>query len=266
MLDTAAHVVLAPTAVDTDGRLFSPISSWLIDSGASNHMTPVLSDLIADVTPCTQLVQVANGVIIPAPKKGTARIRLFDINGLAPVDVLLANVLYTPGLNRRLLSVPQWNEAGGSIHFNAHYTELTLIDDSTTDTTITVRVNAPFTSFSQEHVQSAHDAVATTPATVTPATTTQAPVSPVKTKRKMAIPSGLLHRRLGHRSVAALGAGSEADVWDDATMTFENDPFCWGCKVVLARQANRGSSPLASDAPLKAGDLLMVDVIPNPSR
>ncbi len=174
-------------------------------------MTPVLSDLIDDVTDSTQLVQVANGVIIPAPKKGTARIRLFDINGLAPVDVLLANVLYTPGLNRRLLSVPQWNEAGGSISFSANYTEMTLLDDSTVDKTITVRVHAPFTSFGQEHVESAHDTGVT--ATTAPATTTPTSTEVVTTqtpKRKMAIPSALLHRRLGHRSIAALGAGSDA--------------------------------------------------------
>ena len=133
--------------------------------------------------------------------------------------------------NRRLLSVPQWNNAGGSINFNANYTEMALLDDSTIDTAITVRVHAPFTAFGQEHVEQANGTAAQ-PTSKRP--TTPAPV----TKRKMAIPSGLLHRRLGHRSVAALGAGSEADVWSDSTMSFENDTFCWGCKVVLARQAN----------------------------
>jgi hypothetical protein len=61
---------------------------------------------------------------------------------------------------------------------------------------------------------------------------------------KKAVSSDLLHRRLGHRTVNSIMAGSINKVWADATMRWEHDNFCDGCQVVTARLANRGKSPL----------------------
>ena len=48
----------------------SELSEWLIDSGCSNHMIPYEDDLITDIGSSKSLVEVANGNIVKAPKKG----------------------------------------------------------------------------------------------------------------------------------------------------------------------------------------------------
>ena len=56
----------------------SELSEWLIDSGCSNHMTAYEDDLITAIGSSKSLVEVANGNIVKAPKKGTAFIQIFS--------------------------------------------------------------------------------------------------------------------------------------------------------------------------------------------
>ena len=57
----------------------SELSEWLIGSGCSNHMTPFEDDLITNIGSSKSLVEVANGNIVKAPKKGTAFIRIVNV-------------------------------------------------------------------------------------------------------------------------------------------------------------------------------------------
>ena len=77
----------------------SELSEWLIDSGCSNHMTPYEDDLITDIGSSKSLVEVANGNIAKAPKKGTAFIRMVDVMINKTFEILLEDVLYIPGLS-----------------------------------------------------------------------------------------------------------------------------------------------------------------------
>ena len=92
------------------------------------------------------------------------------------------------------------------------------------------------------------------------------PTTALSTTSKTPIPSNLLHRRLGHRSISALGAASEADIWQDSALKLESEDFCWDCKIAFSRKANRGKSSLDSDPNLKAGEYLMLDIQTNPGR
>ncbi len=81
---------------------------------------------------------------------------------------------------------------------------------------------------------------------------------------KQAVSSDLLHRRLGHRTIAAIMAGSRNDVWADTTMRWEHDNYCDSCQVVTARLANRGKSPLdVGNEAMQPGEYIMVDLVPN---
>ena len=88
---------------------------WLIDSGCSNHMTPYENDLIHDISSSRSLVEVANGNIVKAPKRGTVAICITDVKTMKIQNIHLESVLYVPGLGRRLFSVPQWTDSGGSM-------------------------------------------------------------------------------------------------------------------------------------------------------
>ena len=71
----------------------SELSEWLIDSGCSNHMTPLEDDLITDIGSSKSLVEVANGNIVKAPKKRTAFIQIVDVKTHKTFDILLEDVL-----------------------------------------------------------------------------------------------------------------------------------------------------------------------------
>ncbi|KAJ1433729.1 retrovirus-related Pol polyprotein from transposon TNT 1-94 [Sesbania bispinosa] len=74
-------------------------TSWIIDTGASNHMTSNLKELhdVHDIVPCP--VGLPDGDRTNATKEGT----IFLEGGLK-----LANVLYVPKLNCSLLSVSHY--------------------------------------------------------------------------------------------------------------------------------------------------------------
>ena len=91
------------------------ITEWLIDSGASEHFTPYFTDFIGPTRMSKCNVEVATGVLVPGKSVGTVKIRITDIKTHETCYVLLNNVIHVPGLNRRLISVHQWNLSGGNI-------------------------------------------------------------------------------------------------------------------------------------------------------
>ena len=95
-------VTMATTNTQTDNpqHKYSELSEWLIDSGCSNHMTPFEDDLISDVTKSKALVEVANGNIVKAPKKGTVKIKIVDALDNSSYEILLEDILFVPGLSR----------------------------------------------------------------------------------------------------------------------------------------------------------------------
>ena len=237
--------VLSSKNQDLNNSGYTNISEWLVDSGCSIHMTPYESDLITDKKKSNVLVQVANGNIVKAQSIGTTRIKINDITGKPPQDVLLEEVLYIPGLSRRLFSVSQWTNSGGVCSFGVD--KCTLSYKAPNDNiSFSQTIHAPFNLH--------HDTSFLTPTTA------------LQTQAKTPIPSNLLHRRLGHRSITALGAASEADIWADSTLQLEAEEFCWDCKVAFSRKANRGKSSLDSDPDIKAGEYLMLDIQTNPGK
>ena len=62
-------------------------------------MTPFPEDIILDITSSKSLVEVANGNIVKAPKKGTASIKITDVLNDSTYDILLEDVLFVPGLS-----------------------------------------------------------------------------------------------------------------------------------------------------------------------
>ena len=69
----------------------------------------------------------------------------------------------------------------------------------------------------------------------------------------------LMHHRLGHRSTRSLMAGDTANVWEDAELKIDADPFCTSCKISFMNKKARSKVPLKSKAPFKWG---FMDVIP----
>ena len=60
----------------------SQLTNWILDSGATCHMTPEVTDFFPGTLEDTdKFIEVADGHHVTAKQKGLVRIRMFDDNG-----------------------------------------------------------------------------------------------------------------------------------------------------------------------------------------
>ena len=72
----------------------------------------------------------------------------------------------------------------------------------------------------------------------------------------------LMHQRLGNRSTRSLMAGDTANVWEDAELKIDPDPFCTSCKISSMNKKAISKVLLKPKAPFK---WVFMDVIPSTS-
>ena len=53
-----------------------------------------------------------------------------------------------------------------------------------------------------------------------------------KNPKRKKIALELMHQRLGHRSTRSLIAGDTVNIWEDAELKIDEDPFCTSCKFL----------------------------------
>ena len=76
----------------------------------------------------------------------------------------------------------------------------------------------------------------------------------------MKIALELMHQRLGHRYTRSLVAGDTANVWEDAELKIDPDPFGTSCKISSMNKKARSKLPLNPKAPFK---WVFMDIIPS---
>ena len=65
------------------------LTNWILDSGATCHMTPEVSDFIPDTLEDTdKYIEVAGGHHVTAKQKGKVRIKMCDNNGKTSIITL----------------------------------------------------------------------------------------------------------------------------------------------------------------------------------
>jgi hypothetical protein len=219
--------------------------NFVPDTGASKHMTPRLDDLF-DVEEGLDLsVEVADGHIIKCTKVGKIKISMIDDDGI-PMEAILHNVMYVPGLSRRLFSITTFAEHGHKAIVVKNSIQFLFNAVNNTISSVTVPFTAGCTLAT--HVKSS----------VTVPTTYKIGDSSTKTR----ISLELLYKRLASRSQRSLLAAANHDVWQDATVRMENDPDLIGVQVSTIRAADRIKFPSTpSDF---AGQLVGVDLLPFP--
>ena len=79
-------------------------------------------------------------------------------------------------------------------------------------------------------------------------------------RKKIAL--DLLHQILGHRSTRALLAGDTANIWEDAELRIDPDPFCTSCQISSMKKKARSKIPLKPKAPFK---WVFMDIVPSTS-
>ena len=83
----------------------SQLTNWILDSGATCHMKPEVSDFItASLEDTDKHIEVADGDHVTSKQKGQVRIKMCDDNG-DPFITTLHNILLVPDLCDRLFSI-----------------------------------------------------------------------------------------------------------------------------------------------------------------
>jgi hypothetical protein len=110
------------------------LNNYLPDSGATQHMTPRSADLINVVEGQNLGVGVADGHIIKCSTTGDVLIKMLDDNG-DEFTATLKDVMYVPGLSRRLFSITKFarhghvaviKDNGIILYFEPHTAAVTL--------------------------------------------------------------------------------------------------------------------------------------------
>ena len=96
----------------------SQLTDWILDSGATCHMTPEVTDFIpGSLEDTDKFIEVAEGHHVIAKQKGSLCIQMFDDKGKTFVATLY-NVLLAPDLCDRLFSIITLMNAGHTCLFH----------------------------------------------------------------------------------------------------------------------------------------------------
>ncbi len=87
------------------------LNNYLPDSGATQHMTPHLADLVDAVKGQNLGVEVADSHVIKCTTTGKIKVRMLDDNG-EQLDVTLMDIMYVPGLSQWLFSIAKFAHHG----------------------------------------------------------------------------------------------------------------------------------------------------------
>ncbi len=171
-------------------------------------MTPRLANL-QDMVEGQQLgVEVADGQIIRCSTTGNIQINMHDDNGNT-LNATLSDVMYLPGLNRRLFSVTQFAQHGHCTIVQQHGTTL-LFGLCHLPVTIPHHSNGKTIASNLSVTKSTTNA--------NEPLYHRIPAYCNKDQDKKRLPLELLHQRLGHRKCHTLLAASEYNLWEDSTV------------------------------------------------
>ena len=103
----------------------SQLTNWILDSGATCHMKPEVSDFIpGSLEDTDKFIEVADRHHVMEKQKGSVRIQMCNNNGKTFIETLY-NVLLAPDLCERLFSIITLMNAGHTCLFNKGFERCT---------------------------------------------------------------------------------------------------------------------------------------------
>ena len=181
------------------------LTNWILDSGATCHTTPEVTDFIpGSLEDTDKFIEVAEGHHVTAKQKGSVRIQLFDDSGETFIATLY-NVLLAPDLCDRLFSIITLMNSGHKCLFHKGFCTIYFSekeDNAVTLPNSAVRKHA----FMVKRMESSKK-------------------NPKRNPKRKKVTLELMHQRLGHISTRSLIAGDTANVWEDAELKIDPDPF-----------------------------------------
>ena len=105
------------TSCVVDSKVLNANVSWIIDSGATSHMTPQISLFSSIDKSYSSSVIVANGKSLEV--KGIGKVNINLTTNKDTKVLCLENVLYVPGLSSNLFSIREFTSNGKSVGFDS---------------------------------------------------------------------------------------------------------------------------------------------------
>gem|GEM_PF-2876143 len=218
---------------------------WIIDSGASAHMTPFKADC-KNIQPTYKIIYLADGSTVLCRFMGNITIPITK-NQKILGSLILEDVLIVPNLDRRLFSVNAFLSHGHNwVNFSRNNIKLGIRDGPS--------INIPITSLQSKAFVVDHLPERNKPKEYSDNAT-------LTSTKKTKVDTGLLHARL-HRPDGVLATIRAHDLWRDVEVTQGIDPLCTSCKIMTIPAHARGK-PRESTVSTTL-DEIQVDTVPNP--
>lgn len=114
---------------DTDSSellfLVGQDNGWILDSGATCHISCKREWFIDLDTKHSENVCVANGQMVKASDRGKILVNFFNSSG-TPTRVMMENVLYMPSIGSNLISVKQLTSKGFKVDFHGETCQINM--------------------------------------------------------------------------------------------------------------------------------------------
>jgi hypothetical protein len=178
---------------------------WIVDSGATSHMTAQVSTLTSKQNISPIPIRLGNDHVVNATAAGTVKLRMLD-DSKQTCDISIADVLLVPDISKNLLSVHSICKKGASVTFTSDTVQINTSDGHT---------------IAKGHVQDG--------LYVLPSTTNFTNHCNLATTKDDLIT--LWHRRLGHinsQRLARIASFSESGV---NLQSQSQLPFCEACTL-----------------------------------
>ena len=274
-----------------------PHNFWLIDSGSTSHMSPFASDFERiDESQDIGSIKVANGNRVPIRGKGLVRLGINT--NMGEVILPLQDVLYVPGLKKRLISTDVLGNYQHIVTMHPLFVEFKLKHEDNYLKPIRFpryyKYNEEDSSIewplNREHMASIYarkkyiyynpiflprkgirNRLAGERSDIVEQSSDEEnemlvendeEAYNVEVVMKRQVPIKLLHHRLGHRSYETLKASNNDDIWNDVKVVNDPETICETCQITKARLANRSKNP--PDYPTAPGVMIYIDIITNP--
>jgi len=257
-INEVAHERVFSVTPTFESASIGDFDNWLLDSGATSHFTPYLSDLF-DLEHLEEpiYIQTADGTKLKAYLKGKVRIKYVTDENVN-VILTLQRVLYVPEMKSRLFSIESFisNE-----NCSAHYSDNSVILTVPHGHRITIPLpHIPQAVFTAMPAIDPSAGASDENKVWLPSKWHEANANKIK-KRKMNVE--LAHEIFGHVANTSLMNASHADVWDDIILQFNGDSWCDQCRIAVSKKHARSKEPMRFDnVPFKH---LFIDLMQAPA-
>jgi len=253
--DGKANVIRKKDPTISDIGDPADLNNYLPDSGATQHMTPRLADLTDTVEGQNLGVEVANGHEIKCATTGKIQVRMLDDNG-DRLEVTLTDIMYVPGLSRRLFSVAKFARHGFHAMIKRNATTLYFNANGKESPVTLQSIGAGKALAADLRVQNTN--------TDTSGTSERYHAVPCMRQRDHSVGARkllsleMLHNRLGPRRCRTLLAASGHKLWADAGVLMSTEVGCLDCGIATIRASARNKHP--HTAATRAGEHLFLDI------